>query len=53
MSQFCDDQLFSQLLTQVHMADPVEVNAVLRHHSMYLYLYIVRCISVLLRSNYV
>ena len=25
MSQFCDDQLYSQLMTQVHMIDPAEV----------------------------
>lgn len=25
MSQFCDDQLYNQLMTKVHMMDPVEV----------------------------
>ena len=26
MSQFCDDQLYSQLMTQVHMIEPAEVS---------------------------
>ena len=25
MSQFCDDQLYNQLMTKVHMLDPIEV----------------------------